>query len=433
MIKFTSGNMFDVGANILINTVNCVGIMGAGVALAFKYKYPVMFEDYKSACDKGLVSPGNLHIWSDGCQTIINFPTKRHWKNKSKYEDIQLGLIALKKYLSTITNSRVVLPALGCGHGGLDWSIVSKMILDSLNDIDSEILVFEPNDSRNISKIENKKPKPVNLSTLKKIGVMEVSRYEQLGFTGQQFIYGNEHLIFSDSKVAYVFDSKKGKAKKALTLIIEGIKESKNFEKTILVIYRVSADLKIINELLSNEFNVVILLPFGFLSHGATFIQQFKNLDNILFISPFKLSEEWKDSNVLYLISSLVNNGFRLLSSDENPVWLNDLSKITRNINRIYLIKYEDTEEYLEMLGLNDSVKLIGKSAITGKPNLKIIYHSDNFLSKPIKDEYHLTYNDLKKVMTALELSGIEDDFDFYIKFKGDPLLSLSVLKNILS
>lgn len=141
--------MFEVPADIRVNTVNCVGIMGAGVALAFKTRYPAMFREYKKACDVGELKPGTLNVWHTLTEWIINFPTKRHWRDNSRYEDIESGLQVLRRYLESLERPvRVTLPALGCGHGGLDWSRVSKLIEHHLGSTAAEIFVFEPVDSR---------------------------------------------------------------------------------------------------------------------------------------------------------------------------------------------------------------------------------------------------------------------------------------------
>lgn len=141
--------MFDHDADIRVNTVNCVGVMGAGIALEFKRRYPAMFADYQRACRRGEIQPGKLHIWEGpGGTRIINFPTKQHWRESSRYEYIAAGLQSLRRYLLQQGSVRVTLPALGCGHGGLDWNRVSKMIEDHLGDLSATILVFEPNTSR---------------------------------------------------------------------------------------------------------------------------------------------------------------------------------------------------------------------------------------------------------------------------------------------
>lgn len=148
MLKFVTGDMFGERYDIRVNTVNCVGVMGAGVALAFKSKYPEMFSAYKKACDEGRIKPGEVDVWRTVTEWIVNFPTKRHWRERSRYEDIEAGLTSLRDYLQSQGSVRVALPALGCGHGGLEWSRVAAMIKSSLEGLDAEIDVFEPSDSR---------------------------------------------------------------------------------------------------------------------------------------------------------------------------------------------------------------------------------------------------------------------------------------------
>ncbi len=151
MIRYTQGNIFDVPADIRVNTVNCVGVMGAGVALAFKNRYPEMFRKYAKACRSGEVEPGKPHIWEkrelDEIVTVVNLPTKDHWKQPSEYEYVEKGLRWLRAFLENRGKVRVALPALGCGHGGLDWLLVQKMIERTLGDLVAEIIVFEPSTS----------------------------------------------------------------------------------------------------------------------------------------------------------------------------------------------------------------------------------------------------------------------------------------------
>ncbi|MEO9243004.1 macro domain-containing protein [Pseudomonas inefficax] len=153
MIEFVGGDFFEFDADIRVNTVNCVGVMGAGVALAFKNKYPEMFREYVLECKEGGYKPGHPKVWRrpdmfEKELEVVNFPTKGHWRFPSEYEYIETGLVWLADYLQSRPGKRVTLPALGCGHGGLDWRVVKKMIHNHLHDSPAIILVFEPQSSK---------------------------------------------------------------------------------------------------------------------------------------------------------------------------------------------------------------------------------------------------------------------------------------------
>lgn len=199
MIKFVEGDFFDYDADIRINTVNCVGVMGAGVAFAFKNKFPEMYSDYVTLCEKGKISPGNPTVWksfdSKGKEIeVINFPTKDHWRNKSKYEYIEKGLVWLSSYLNNKSGKIITLPALGCGHGGLDWIVVKQMIKESLSDNKNEILVFSPQASKN-----NKRDKvspSFSYPSLKELNVSEI-RCEDNNFPKKLLNLSSKNLYYT--------------------------------------------------------------------------------------------------------------------------------------------------------------------------------------------------------------------------------------------
>ena len=146
---FTTGDILAHDAEALVNTVNCVGVMGKGVARQFKKAFPENFRAYAKACQRGEVNLGAMFVFETGTlthpRTIINFPTKRHWRGNSRIQDIGAGLKDLAHVICTRGIRSVALPPLGCGLGGLDWSTVRPCIenaLASLNDLD--IVVFEP-------------------------------------------------------------------------------------------------------------------------------------------------------------------------------------------------------------------------------------------------------------------------------------------------
>ncbi len=145
-IHIKQGNIFDSKAQAFINPVNCVGVMGAGLAQQFKKIYPDNYIAYEFACSNKSVIIGRMFVYKSdvGPQYIINFPTKIHWKNKSKIEHIESGLHDLVKVIETYNISSIAMPAIGSGLGGLKWSDVENKImgiLDSSENIDIEIYV----------------------------------------------------------------------------------------------------------------------------------------------------------------------------------------------------------------------------------------------------------------------------------------------------
>ena len=135
------GNIFNSSCEFLVNPVNCVGVMGKGLALEFKNKYPLNFEIYKKACDNASFNIGNLLIVYENNKFIVNFPTKKHWRNKSDLEFIKIGLEELKVAIKDFNIKSIALPKLGCGLGGLDWNEVFDLIKDFHNSIVDNVLV----------------------------------------------------------------------------------------------------------------------------------------------------------------------------------------------------------------------------------------------------------------------------------------------------
>lgn len=148
MLIFTSGNLFESNARALVNAVNTVGVMGKGIALAFKKAYPHNYQAYRKACQEGEFTTGQVFgvLEQDvfGARWVINFPTKQHWREPSNYEYVAEGLSALKTFLVKHDIDSVAIPALGCGLGGLEWTRVKEMIIAELTDLPIECYVFEP-------------------------------------------------------------------------------------------------------------------------------------------------------------------------------------------------------------------------------------------------------------------------------------------------
>lgn len=149
MIRFTQGDILKADAEALVNTVNCVGVMGRGIALQFKNTFPDNFKAYEVACRRGEVQPGRMFVFETGELTwpryIINFPTKRHWRGKSRIEDIQAGLEDLVNVIRGRNIHSIAIPPLGSGLGGLDWAEVRPLIERGLAALpEVETVVFEP-------------------------------------------------------------------------------------------------------------------------------------------------------------------------------------------------------------------------------------------------------------------------------------------------
>lgn len=149
MITFTQGNLLKADVEAVVNTVNTVGIMGKGIALMFKEKFPKNFEDYARACKDGEVRIGKMFVTQNkelfGPRWIINFPTKTHWRVKTKIEWVEEGLEDLVRVIREKDIRLIAIPPLGCGNGGLEWRYVRPLIVSALEELQCvDVIVYEP-------------------------------------------------------------------------------------------------------------------------------------------------------------------------------------------------------------------------------------------------------------------------------------------------
>ena len=148
MIRYVTGDLLAADSEALVNSVNCVGVMGRGVALAFKRTFPDNYKAYRTACDGGELQPGRMFVFETDelmPRLIINFPTKRHWRARSRLADIDAGLSALVAEIERHRIHSIALPPLGCGLGGLEWTEVRPRIHRALGGVKNlDTLVFEP-------------------------------------------------------------------------------------------------------------------------------------------------------------------------------------------------------------------------------------------------------------------------------------------------
>ena len=165
-IQYTTGNLLKSKTEALVNTVNCEGYMGKGIAYQFKLAYPLNNEDYIKACKSGKLTIGHIHYFREKNKLILNFPTKDKWRAKSKIEYIEKGLDHLIQLIKQLNIKSISIPPLGSGNGGLKWIDVKKMIENKLliisNNVD--IYIYEPSNTNYITSVQ-KEPK-LSLSAL---------------------------------------------------------------------------------------------------------------------------------------------------------------------------------------------------------------------------------------------------------------------------
>ncbi len=199
MLQFIIGDMLRAKADALVNTVNTVGVMGKGIALQFKEAFPRNNKIYIESCKRKELVPGKLlSVWDSnlllGKKLIINFPTKTHWRQPSKYEYIESGLMALLNLIETENIKSIALPPLGCGNGGLEWSIVKPMIIKYLGQLPLKILVFEPNAAIKGILQKQEAKKDVKLTAARAQLMYALFAYES---------FGEYSSLFAANKLAY--------------------------------------------------------------------------------------------------------------------------------------------------------------------------------------------------------------------------------------
>ena len=192
------GDLLKEDVQAYVNTVNCVGIMGKGIALQFKMKYPENYKLYKKACNKNKVQIGKMFITeiNDLFDTkyIINFPTKKHWKGKSKLEYIEKGLDDLAKQVRKLNIKSIVIPPLGCGFGGLHWKEVRPLIEQKLSSIeDVKIILYAP----------SKAPKPEEMEVHTTKPKMTIGRAALIGLLKNYAEVGYEITMLEIQKLMY--------------------------------------------------------------------------------------------------------------------------------------------------------------------------------------------------------------------------------------
>lgn len=252
MIKLTTGNILESDADAIVNTVNCEGFMGKGIAYQFKLKYPENNIVYEKTCRQGNFNIGDLLIVKEQNKIIINFPTKDRWRMKSEYKYIEAGLNTLVEKLNSLEAKSIALPPLGCGNGGLDWIKVKAIILEKLlpYENDFNFILYEPSSDIKYLKNKNRIPK-LNASHLLlmrlKMGLNKFNktRLQKSAFM-VNFFSGEDYFKFS----AYNF----GPYNHSIDILARDIKEFQDYYS----LDTKSAYELAINTLMSEKTNIKI-------------------------------------------------------------------------------------------------------------------------------------------------------------------------------
>lgn len=427
MIKFVQGDIFENSVDIRVNTVNCVGAMGAGVALAFKKRYPEMFKEYQAACKHGLIKPGVMHVWKtlDGAW-IVNFPTKRDWRDPSRYEDIEIGLDDFRQYLDSVGPVSVALPALGCGNGGLDWERVSKLILDKLEGVNAQVYVYEPSASRRAGM-------DADYATDNERKLAEELGYGFLGADilpswklSKSFYIKGAAEVGQDKWLA-VFPSSSPEARElnALRSIAKELSRWKSLV-SIALMHATKGSEEVASIFASFGVRTVLLLPFGVLSKKVLSGKELPvSASSVVQISMAAPSAKWSRSLVAQCVDILKINSAAVLISDPNPDWLVGKSGRGLELKPVSYVRYEISS--LSSMDALRSIKArpIARRSETGEPNLdfllKSLKVSDAKFSPGLSGSY------------ATDTEGAEENLDveeYRIKFAG---LSVERKQHVLS
>ncbi|MBG9587220.1 type II toxin-antitoxin system antitoxin DNA ADP-ribosyl glycohydrolase DarG [Cytobacillus firmus] len=185
MIEYRKGNLLEDSSEALVNTVNTVGVMGKGIALQFKQAFPEVFREYEKACKKSEVKTGEMHVVETnslvGPRYVINFPTKQHWKEKSRMSYIVEGLKDLVRVVRELNIQSIAIPPLGCGNGGLEWSVVKPLIEKAFQDLPLDVHVYEPAGSPKADKMKIGTKQP-RMTKSRALLLASIDQYKEPGY-----------------------------------------------------------------------------------------------------------------------------------------------------------------------------------------------------------------------------------------------------------
>ncbi|MGM3308122.1 type II toxin-antitoxin system antitoxin DNA ADP-ribosyl glycohydrolase DarG [Anabaena sp. WFMT] len=225
MFKFTVGDILESSTECLVNTVNCEGYMGKGIAYQFKLRFPENNKDYIKACRNKSLRIGTIHYFWEKEKLIINFPTKDKWRQKSQIDYIHQGLVELVKLIQSLNIKSIAVPPLGCGNGGLNWTDIRPIVIDYLTPISDsvEILIYEPSQYYAAKSIQAPKLNTSHLVLMNfksKLPKFNKLRLQKTGYFMNLFL-GKAYFNFSKNKY--------GPYAHAIDILCKDIKEFQDF------------------------------------------------------------------------------------------------------------------------------------------------------------------------------------------------------------
>lgn len=381
MLEFVKGDMFDAPADIRVNTVNCVGVMGAGVALAFKQRYPDMFKDYQRDCKDGRVQPGTMHVWKSlAGDWIINFPTKRDWREPSRYEDIDAGLDDLRGYLDGIGPVTIALPALGCGHGGLDWGRVSQMISAKLDGVDAHVLVFEPAASRQAGRTASQRPSEDERTSAERLGyeLVENDRVPALEAPGPLYVLGPGEALSRSWIALLPSRTPADRELEALRAIATELSRADS-RKSVALVHGTRASENVAGIFASEGVDVVLLLPFGVLTRKALAKQASRVGGGVLTLaSAAPPNTKWSRQLFAQTMDMLRHNAEAVLLSDPEPEWLTSKGLVKWGTKPTAFVRYGQTPAAMRDALAGAGARPVGRRGENGAPNIDFLIGNEH-------------------------------------------------------
>ncbi|MSR91361.1 type II toxin-antitoxin system antitoxin DNA ADP-ribosyl glycohydrolase DarG [Inconstantimicrobium porci] len=254
MMHYTTGDLLKSSAEALVNTVNCEGYMGKGIAYQFKMQYPENNKDYVKACKSGELTVGKLHYFKEKGKIIVNFPTKNKWRANSKIEYINDGLDELIKLIHQLNIKSIAIPPLGSGNGGLIWSEVKEIIEKKLSVLDDRIDIFIYEPSQNYVSLPTVEPK-LSMSALVLMEMKkDLNKFDTLRLQKTAYFMN----IFAKEQYFEFKKHKYGPYANSISIISRTIREFqkyhnvKNTQEAYKILYN-----KIISEKIQNRMKIL--------------------------------------------------------------------------------------------------------------------------------------------------------------------------------